>query len=997
MSVQSEISKGIYSGFIDHNGVSLEEYRPKLLINDYKKGQKVLTSIIKELNNCDAFFFSVAFITLSGVTILLNTLKELEEQNIKGKILASQYLNFTQPKALEKLLQFENIQLRMVVDGNLHSKGYIFKKEATFNLIVGSSNLTQEALSYNNEWNIKVSSMEQGSLIKDTLSEFERIFESAEIVDAEWINAYSNIYQIVEKAKFNNTLNSEPHIERPSLLNETEYAPMILPGDPIPIYQAKPYQLPRIMPNKMQVNALNGIHIIRENGEHKALLISATGTGKTYLAAFDVKIVQPRKFLFLVHREQILNQAIESFKNVLGDNIEIGKLSGKFKETNVQYLFSTVQTMAKENILSHFSSDEFDYIVLDETHRSGAESYQTILQHLKPNFLLGMTATPERTDGYNIYHDFDYNIAYEIRLQEAMQENMLCPFHYFGVMEIMVDGNLIQDNSDFKYLISEDRIRHIVDKINFYGYYGSRVKGLIFCSTNNEASELSHHFNAMGFSTISLSGSDSQCKREESIRKLEQDKKEGALDYIFTVDIFNEGVDIPTINQVVMLRPTQSAIIFVQQLGRGLRKHPQKDYVVVIDFIGNYKNNFLIPLALSGDRSYNKDTIRRYVLEGTRVIPGCSTINFEAISKKRIFEAIDNANFNDLKLIKESYQNLKYQLGKIPDLNDFERFGSIDIIRIFEHGGLRSYHNFLKKHEKEYKISFSEIEEEIIEFISKKLASGKRMHELLLLKMLLSQKEHLIQSLTQFLNFEFNVAVHEKTIVSVINVLTNNFLTGAAKNTYKNCVFLEKNPTQNTYVIASSFERMLDNTQFKDSIGELIEFGLLRNKKYYGERYENTCLNLYQKYTYEDVCRLLEWSKADVPLNIGGYKYDAFSKTYPVFINYEKSEDISDSINYEDRFISSSELIALSKSNRTQTSEDVAQIYSAESEDVEMYLFVRKNKDDKMSKEFYFLGKIKAVGNPKSVVMKNTNKYAVEIHYKLHTPVREELYEYLTS
>ena len=990
MSIQKDLAGSVYSGFIDEESLSLEEYRPKLLVNDYVSGQKVLTNIMKELNNCDEFFFSVAFITQSGVTVLLNTLKELEERNIRGKVVASQYLNFTNPKALEKLLQFKNIELRMVVDGNLHAKGYIFKKQEHYTFIVGSSNLTQEALTSNKEWNIKVSSMEKGSLIKETLREFERTFESADRVTPKWIETYQEIYQA-------NRLPFQQKQEAPRPYVAVDFDTKSMVAETQGSYITKVDALSRVMPNKMQVSALSGIERVRSQGENKALLISATGTGKTYLAAFDIRKYQPGRCLFIVHRERILDQSIESFKKVMGSFIDVGKLCGGHKETGAKYLFSTVQTISKDDILMSFSPEEFDYIVVDETHRAGAESYQKILRHFRPKFLLGMTATPERTDEYNIYKDYDYNIAYEIRLQQAMEEDMLSPFHYFGVAELSVDGKLLEDNTEFKYLISQERVRHIIEKIGFYGYYGERVKGLIFCSTNAEAEELSGQFNAKGFRTVALSGKDSQEKRDEAIDRLEQDEQENALDYIFSVDIFNEGIDIPTINQIVMLRPTQSAIIFVQQLGRGLRKHPRKEYVVVVDFIGNYKNNFLIPMALSGDRSFNKDTVRRYVLEGTRVIPGCSTIHFEAISRKKIFEAIDNANFNDIKLIKESYENLKYQLGRIPTLKDFEEYGAIDVIRIFDNGTLGSYHKFLKKYEKEYKLSFSEEQEEILEFVSKKLASGKRVHELLLLKKMMVAKDDLISVMEETLMAEYGIEAKEKTVVSVVNVLTANFTTGSAKGTYANCVFLDKTEGKSEYKISAKYEKMLQDEAFRKTLEDLLDFGLERNQKYYGKPYNGTSFHLYQKYTYEDVCRLLEWEKAEVALNIGGYKFDKKTKTYPVFINYEKSEDINDTINYEDKFLSPSELIAISKSNRTPESEDVVQAYQAEENGVEMTLFVRKNKDDKISKEFYFLGKIRAVGSPKPFKMKNTDTNAVEIQYRLDVPVKEELYDYITS
>src|SRR5699024_8092883 len=237
-----------------------------------------------------------------------------------------------------------------------------------------------------------------------------------------------------------------------------------------------------------------------------------------------------------------------------------------------------------------------------------------------------------------------------------------------------------------------------------------RVKGLIFCSRKDEAKELSNKFNERGLRTEVLTGEDTQERRESVIARLTNDEDgEDQLDYIFTVDIFNEGVDIPEINQVIMLRPTQSPVVFIQQLGRGLRKYEGKEYVVILDFIGNYMNNFMIPIALSGDRRYNKDAMRRYSLEGARVITGSYTIHFDEISKKRIYASIDTARIYNMKLLRESYRTLKYKLGRIPTIRDFKKFGSVDVTKIFEKCG--SYHNFLKKYETEYHVHLTNQEE----------------------------------------------------------------------------------------------------------------------------------------------------------------------------------------------------------------------------------------------------------------------------------------------
>jgi hypothetical protein len=437
----------------------------------------------------------------------------------------------------------------------------------------------------------------------------------------------------------------------------------------------------------------------------------------------------------------------------------------------------------------------------------------------------------------------------------------------------------------------------------------------------------------------------------------------------------------------------------VQQLGRGLRKAEGKEYVVILDFIGNYNNNFMIPIALSGDRTYNKDNIRRYIMEGGRVIPGASTVHFDEISRKKIFASVDNANFSDIKLIRENYTNLKNKLGRIPTLKDFDDYGEMDVIRIFDNTSLGSYYKFLVKYEKEYHVRLSEDEEKIIEFVSKKLASGKRIQELQLLKRILYyvhgfSRKGLFAGLSEDLKkYGKKISLDQKE--NLVNVMTNEFPAGSGKKTYSQCVFIEKGQTD--YKPAKSFSEMLGNDAFYNIIKELVEFGISRYQRDYSNSYEQTDLVLYQKYTYEDVCRLLNWESNEVPLNIGGYKFDKKTKTFPVFINYDKAADISDTTNYEDHFTSNKTLIAISKSGRNLASEDVMNFLKAEERGICVELFVRKNKDDKISKEFYYLGHMKASGNAREFTMANTDKTAVEIEWLLDVSVREDIYEYIVN
>lgn len=708
-NVAHRILDGAYTGLVDASYLSEEALRPKLLYNDVQQGNTVLAGIEQELQHCDTFWFSVAFVTRSGMIVLKNLFRELAEKqpSVKGRILTGDYQHFNEPKALRELLEFPNLEVRVYTEEDFHTKGYFFEKDSVCTLIVGSSNLTQNALKANKEWNLKVNSLEQGELVQRTNGEFQAMWDRSVVLTEQWIaQVYEPEYWAKRKER------THKKIER-----------------------LRTYTL---QPNLMQREALHALADLRAQEKERALLISATGTGKTYLSAFDVRAYRPKRMLFLVHREMILRQALESFRDVLGEGISAGLLTGNEHDWDVQYLFSTVQTMSRESVLHQFAPDAFDYIVIDETHKAGAETYQRIMEYFKPQFLLGMTASPERTDGFDIFQLFDHNVAYEIRLQKAMEENLLCPFHYFGVTELTVDGQTIDDTTEFRYLISEQRVDHILKQANFYGYSGTRVKGLIFCSRKTEAEKLSLLFNERGYQTVALSGVNSQEERELAIERLEQEEREGGLDYIFTVDIFNEGVDIPQVNQVIMLRPTQSPIVFVQQLGRGLRKSPGKEYVVIIDFIGNYQKNFLIPIALSGERTYNKDTIRRYVAEGNRVIPGCSTIHFDAIAKQRIFASIDQMK-GLRKLMKESYENLKYRLGRIPSLMDFYETGEMDPLLILAE--YKTYPAFLAKVEQAYEMNqFTQQELYILEYFSRIVARGKRPHESMLLQALLENE-----------------------------------------------------------------------------------------------------------------------------------------------------------------------------------------------------------------------------------------------------------------
>lgn len=966
MDEKGKIEEGLVTSFIDKNIYSDKAYRTAFITNDNSKGIKVLSELETELDACDEFIMSVAFITDAGVAPLLQVLKELEERNIKGKILTSDYLIFSEPKALIKLSKLKNIELKMFYTKNqkegFHTKAYIFKKGFLYKIILGSSNLTRNALTVNKEWNTKMIGLADGQFTNDIMNEFHSVWEQAEPIKRV-IEEYTQRYLKKKKEK----IKSKTEIRLSS----------------------------KVVANSMQKDFVNNLEKYIKAGKKRALLISATGTGKTIASALAIKENNPHKVLFLVHREQILDQAMCDYERVIGSSKSFGKLSGKSKEYNTEYLFSTMYMMAKDEVLEKFKKDEFDFIVIDEVHRAGAASYQKIMKYFEPKFWLGMTGSPDRPDGFDIYKLFDNNIVCEIRLQQAMKEDLLCPFHYFGITDIEVNGRVFNDSEDLKNfdnLVGDARVEHIIKNAKYYGYSGERVKGLVFCKNIKEAHELSLKFNQRGYNTVDLNGDDSPKEREAVIERLVNDNAVDRLDYIFTVDVFNEGIDIPEVNQIIMLRPTESPIIFIQQLGRGLRKSENKEYVIVLDFIANYTNNYMIAIALSGDRSRNKDNLRRYIAEGTRIIPGSSTIHFDKITKERIYNSINTSMKNRVTDIKYEYDCLRRKLGRIPRYEDYENYNTIGMECIFNNKSLGSYHNFLKKYEPEYeyKDSLNSLEEEMLMFVSQNLADGKRLDELLLLKRLLVYKKYMLATYKSELESEKGIVTTKRSIYNIFKVLTNNFVPSELqKKKYSRSVFLESIKTE--IKPSSGFQRAMDKPVFYLLLKELLDYGILRHERYYKEKYKDTDFVLYKKYTKSDVCRLLNLEKNQNPQNIGGYFYDKDTHTLPVFITYKKDENIVDSQNYKDRFISPTELISISKPGRNYNSPEMNYFYEA---NTSIYLFMQKKSNDKGASEYYFLGQLYNTGRKSMIERKEVGDTVLEFTYKLDVAVREDLYQY---
>lgn len=962
-----KLLNSLKDSFISKISGEYSDLSPNLLINDYEHEKKIVTSIEEELSTCDAFDFSVAFINHSGIACIKQKLDYLSEHNIPGRILTTNYLNFTQPSALKEILSlFPNIELKVYdtekMKKGFHPKGYIFKQSNYYSIIIGSANLTASALNANQEWSIKFISALDGQIVFSVREEFERIWNQAEKVDEQWISNYEKKYK--ENQIKLTQITKEKNTEKEKTFD--------------------------IVPNKMQQEAMASLASSRDDGKNKALLIASTGTGKTYLSIFDVKQMQPKRVLYVAHRDMILHKSEESFKNLLPE-IKTGFLGGGIKDFDADFIFASVATLRQDDILQKFTKNHFDYIIIDEVHHAGADSYQKIIDYFTPKFLLGLTATPERTDGFDIYSLFENTIAYEIRLQKALEEDLLCPFHYYGLSDLTVNGQLVDDKTEFKNLVSTERIHHIEKALKTYRSYEYAVKGLIFCSRIEEAYELSKQLNQDGFYTKALCGTDDDKTRERVIEELESDTN--PLQYIISVDIFNEGVDIPCVNQIVMLRPTQSSIIFVQQLGRGLRKTIEKKYVSVIDFIGNYENNFFIPIALFSDNSYDKDSIRRHMTSGTASLPGTSSIQINEIAKQRIYESISNAKFNRGKFLQGEYKKLKMRLAHVPSMVDFVDNGFIDPLLFIDYAG--SYYEFKTKFEKNIP-ELAPCYRTSLQFISLEFAHGFRLHELLILKTLLDKDSVSIDEFKIQIE-KFGFSFDNDDIDGMIHTLSPDYYGQIDRKKYGELTYIEYSQDKKAIIKTHKFSELLKNCIYKSELSDCLTYGIKRAQIKESEKVENHNLVLYRKYSRKDVCKILNWDK-DYSSTIYGYKTMEKTNTLscPIFVTYEKHLEETDSTNYKDYFIDNTHFNWNSRSRRTSKSKEVAAIIDQKTNKIEIPLFIKKS--DAEGSDFYYMGNC-ILNNYKNTKMNDGDEIVpvVNIIFKMNTPVPKNLYNYLVA
>ena len=582
----------------------------------------------------------VSFLMESGVKLLLQDLKEALDRGVKIRILTGNYLKITQPQALY-LLKSElgdTVDLRFYNNPNksFHPKAYMFHNPLDSEIYIGSSNISRGALTSSIEWNYRFLKSNAPNDFKVFYDTFEDLFNNHSLVITdEVLKDYSkqwtrpNIYKDLEKEES----------KEDKVVNIFE-------------------------PRGAQIEALYSLDKSREEGFDKGLVVAATGIGKTYLAAFDSAKYQ--RILFVAHREEIIKQAAQSFKNVRNSD-DIGFFYANQKDTNNSFIFALVQTLGKDEYLNekYFAKDYFDYIVVDEFHHAVSNNYNKIINYFTPKFLLGLTATPERLDSKDVFALCDYNMVYEVRLKDAINKGWLVPFKYYGIYDETVN----YEDIDYKYGKYDDKQLEealMLNKrgeliLNHYQKYNSQ-RAMGFCSSRHHAEYMAKVFNENKVSAAAVySGERGEYSEERDIALAKLTS--GELKVIFSVDMFNEGLDVPQIDMVMFLRPTQSPTIFLQQLGRGLRKAKDKKCLNVLDFIGNYKKANLVPFLLSG-KEYSAAECKKNK-QGDYEFPEECIVDFDF----RIIDIFKKQAEREMKVkdkIKEQFDIVSDMLGHRP-------------------------------------------------------------------------------------------------------------------------------------------------------------------------------------------------------------------------------------------------------------------------------------------------------------------------------------------
>lgn len=857
---------------------------------------------------CDSFLLSVSFIKMAGLTLIKECMEDALRRGVKGKLITSTYQNFTDIPALQVFLSWVHIypnfschiDFDCFEDNGYHSKGYIFEIDGGYEFLVGSTNITRFALLKNIEWNVSLTREKDSKVIQAAIKEFDYLFDRTMNLDENVIRLYTvQLEYAIEKWDMDYNANYE---------NKT------------------------VMPNAMQKKALKELRRYRDMGVNKALIVAATASGKTYLAAFDARNFDAKRVLFIVHRDTILTSARQTFQKVFMARRTYGLFTGQEQDLDAEFIFATNTMMASH--LDMFGPNEFDYIVFDECHHVTASTYQKIMNYFHPQFLLGLTATPERMDNEDVFGMFDKNVPYELRLREAIKNELIVPFKYYGVRDEFVNYSNLDKTRFLSEAYSPEHCKFVAEQIESHRPEG-KLKCIAFCKSVEHARLMANAMSEMGYYVACLTGQNKTGERLKAYKDLQDDSN--PLEIIFTIDILNEGVDIPAINMVLFLRPTDSQVIFIQQLGRGLRKCEGKQYLTVLDFIGNsYDRSIQIALALGSLSSTTyvekalltslvRDDFRAIDLEGVE-------IHFDELSKDEILHFIEKTNFNRFDFLNQDYWNFKKFLSveTPPKHMDYLVAECAPDLMRFMKASMRgsknkSYYNFLKKIDEEVPL-FSKEQIDFINTMSEQLPLTRREEYLII-----DSVHNGVKDLSEILKISAkSPRISEKSLKS------------ALQNLIKQKLVLEDDMG---YLLAASDS---GDGSFNSYLEDLLQYGLERYETEFGEFFGS--FKLYANYAKEKV--MLELT-GEQTIFMQGTKYDETTHSTYVFIGLKKDASPDANFAYKDRFLSTRVFQWESVNNTTRTSAEGRKLLSTE----KVYLFVRKmESEDGVTLPFTYFG-----------------------------------------
>ncbi len=932
----------------EHRGVIEED---RLILNERLKNMSMLRSIKEELSTCREFVFVVSFIRYSGLQLLISKLKELEKRGVRGRILTSVYMNITEPKALRKLREFSNIEVKIynAHRDSFHTKAYIFKRSSGLGTaIVGSSNISHQALLCGEEWNIKVGEA-TGDIMEDSLRHFEKLWYSEEAIEV-------NEGIIGRYEEFRDSFDESRDFTFDFLESRGSRG--------------------EILPNSMQGEILERLKKMREGGIGRALAIAATGTGKTYLSAFDVANFSPKRLLFLAHREELLRGAMATYERFFPRE-EMGYLTGNEKSYDSRYIFATVQTLSKKESLERYSREHFDYIVVDEFHHSAAESYMRVIDHFKPEFLLGLTATPERMDGKDILEICDYNVAGEIRLKEALSRELLVPFHYFGIADDTTDyseipeknGHLVERGLSEKLSINT-RVEFILSKIDEYLYDGKNMCALGFCVDKDHARYMREEFRSRGVKSEVILA-DTPLKERSRIL---EDLKENRIEIIFTVDIFNEGIDIPQLNLLLFLRPTESSTIFIQQLGRGLRKHDNKSYVTILDFIGNYSKSFVGAAAITRELGENQEGVRKNIEEGFGGLPGSSHIEFDRICQRRILDKIGSIKYTSKNYLKERYLEVRDKYDRPLQPIDFLYEGDTFERLVASFGSF-----YLAKRTAGDLPEGNVVEDrkalELLERLDSMIPI-KRPHEVLILKEILLKGRRRIEA-------EDIVEIIGKGSREVQNQRTERAFSELAEGYKKQEWSFGR--VEDGFIGGEEVIKILEDKRIYKMVESRIEYALHRYEREF--ELQDGSLEVHREYSRLELQILLD---SQVPKGSWRAGYAVAQDDICLFITMEKGADTEEHLLY-DNYFDNQEIVQWISQNKTSHSSKVGEMFvKHRGQGRRVHIFIRRSREGQgITRNFIYLGE--------ADYHTSYGDKPMYIKWRLHNKVPDKIFLDLTS